>query len=148
MTISIRWFCTTAFFPYLMESHVAYTTRSFRCLLFQRLLRPPHRPRQEEFCKWHRHLIFELALKCVLDRIRFCRNRRKNQKCVFDKAECTLSVWFSNKISLSNCESRVIRYNCGCCTVFIPQLVQTLRQLKIVWVLKQSKHRRCLTWVK
>src|SRR6218665_2427792 len=81
MTISIRWFCSTAFYPYRMESHVAKTTRSFRCLLFQRLLRPPHRL-QQEFCKWHRRLIFEPALMCVLDHIRFCRNRRKNQKCV------------------------------------------------------------------
>src|SRR6218665_621934 len=54
----------------------------FSMFTFPTAAAPPHRPRQEEFCKWHRHLIFELALKCVLDRIRFCRNRRKNQKCV------------------------------------------------------------------
>src|SRR6218665_1270864 len=36
---------------------------------------------EEEFCKWHRRLIFEPALMCVLDHIRFCRNRHKNQKC-------------------------------------------------------------------
>src|SRR6218665_3598412 len=45
------------------------------------------RLQQEEFCKWHSRLIFEPALKCVLDHIRFCRNRRKNQKCALGLTE-------------------------------------------------------------